>query len=124
MGINIRKKKDKVKYYEVYDKVDNLIGYVLSLKAVGYSGDILLLVGFSLKGEIKGIKILEHQETPGLGANITKDWFQDQFRGKTLDDLKVVKQEDEKYILSVTGATISSEAVTDIIREKVKEFML
>ncbi len=117
------KKQEHVKYYNVYDKADELIGYVLNLKAVGYGGDILLLVGFTLTGEIKGMKILEHQETPGLGASITKEWFQEQYRGKSLENLKVVKQPDEKYILSITGATISSEAVTDIIKKKVMEFL-
>ncbi|RMD52364.1 MAG: FMN-binding protein, partial [Nitrospirae bacterium] len=59
------------------------------------------------------IDVLHHTETPGLGDEIDYDYFKNQFKGKTLKQLKVVKMETKEYIQAITGATISSRAVTE-----------
>ena len=57
--------------------------------------------------------MLEHNETPGLGDNASKPKFRDQFKGKKIDSLEVTKEHsDTKHIQAMTGATISSRAVT------------
>ena len=38
----------------------------------GYSGDISLLAGIRADGSLSGVRVLEHRETPGLGAYITR----------------------------------------------------
>jgi len=81
------------------------------------------------KGErILGIDILESQETPGLGAKIDEDLFKNQFRGKEKFPLKLVKlkKPQEEEIEAITGATISSRAVVNLVNslvEELKEFI-
>ena len=51
-----------------------------------------------------------------------RPWFQQQFSDKalTLAELKVVKQADPKGIVAITGATITSEATTQAVRNAVQ----
>jgi electron transport complex protein RnfG len=63
--------------------------------------------------KVKNIDILHHAETPGLGDEIELDYFKDQFTGKDIDHLKVVKMETTEYIQAITGATISTRAVSE-----------
>ncbi|MEC9487895.1 MAG: RnfABCDGE type electron transport complex subunit G [Halanaerobium sp.] len=94
----------------------------LEVSGSGFQGQIRLMAGFNLSEQrIIGIKILEHLETPGLGARITGD-FKDQFAGKKIfDSYQVVKTEakSNKQIEAISGATISSNAVTSIVMKAV-----
>jgi Predicted NADH:ubiquinone oxidoreductase, subunit RnfG len=83
-----------------------------------------MLVGFDFKGEIKGIKILSQEETPGLGAKIDeikfgekKPWFLQQFEGRLAGEL------DLRDIQAITGATISSKAVLEGVKNSVSDFL-
>ncbi len=96
------------------------IGEVYSITTRGYSGEIKLKVGVDLRGEITGVKILESQETPGLGAKIKGKKFLEQFIGKTKDNLYLKKKKLSGEIDSITGATISSSAIVEAIRERFK----
>ncbi len=87
------------------DKID--AGTAVAVSSQGYSGPIELLVGIGTDKKVKGIKILNQRETPGLGANIIKPAFLSQFIGK---DQKSAL-EPKKDIDAITGATISSRAV-------------
>ena len=68
---------------------------------------------------VKGIEILSHSETPGLGARITESDFTDQFVGLNIDDISLTQ--DGGQIDGLTGATISSQAVVDAVRETAME---
>jgi electron transport complex protein RnfG len=96
------------------------VGSIAKLAPNGYGGEIVVLVGFDAEGLIKGIKILSHAETPGLGANAADISFTDQFLQK-LPPLKVVKtspKDDE--IEAITGATITSAAITESVNAAAK----
>ncbi|MBO8126197.1 MAG: RnfABCDGE type electron transport complex subunit G [Firmicutes bacterium] len=81
----------------------------------GFSGPISLMVSVNLEAEtVRRVVVLEHAETPGLGARIQESWFTQQFAGKALKDPFVVKKDVE----AITGATISSTAVTRGIKEE------
>jgi electron transport complex protein RnfG len=76
--------------------------------STGYGGPIVLLVGVDTKeGKITGLKVLEHQETPGLGSNVAEAGFLSQFLGKSLESPFRVGED----VQAVSGATISSRAV-------------
>lgn len=118
------KSLDGIDYFEALNR-NELIGYCLKAAANGYSGFIRILVGIDLNGMIKGVEVLEHQETPGLGAKIKEikpgektPWFLRQFIGKSARGVAVKKDID-----AITGATISSRAVTDAINVKTNEFL-
>ena len=89
------------------------IGYVVEGFGKGYSSYIDIYVSVDKNFVVKKVKILSHKETPGLGDEILKDYFLDQFEGKTVNNLVVIKGETEDKVEAITGATISSRAVTE-----------
>lgn len=67
--------KDGFEFYRAYSSDSILLGTaVKSTDGNAFSGDLVVLVGFDPKGEILGYEILEHSETPGLGAQAST-WF-------------------------------------------------
>ncbi len=110
-----------VSVLEVYHALigEDRVGYVLRVSVMGYGGEMVLLVGISAQEKkIMGIQVLEHQETPGLGSNITEERFLSQFVSKSLDDPFEIKRD----IQGVTGATISTKAVIRACQEAITYF--
>lgn len=105
------------------DEGDQFYGYAFEIEEVGYGGKIIVLVGIAKDSTVQGIRIISHKETPGLGSQIEKLWFTNQFVGKSIEhDLKVVTAKPaKKYeIQAITGATISSKAVTEAVNTAIK----
>ena len=96
-------------------------GYAFKASGSGYGGDIDIVVGLDNSFGIKGISILSQTETPGVGTKITESSFTDQFKGLSVSDI-ALKSEGGK-IDAITGATISSRAVVDAIKEKIVEII-
>ncbi len=102
---------------------ENPVGYAFKAKGNGFSPDLTIMVGVNPSfSEVIGIEILEQTETPGLGNKIEDDWFKDQFKGLLLEskrDILVVKNkkpdDPRRGIQAISGATISSKAVKDIM---------
>ncbi len=90
-----------------------VIGYIVQSFGKGYSSYINILFSVDNNFVVKKIDILHHAETPGLGDEIALDYFKKRLEGKDLDHLKVVKTESKEYVQAITGATISSRAVTE-----------
>ncbi len=89
------------------------IGYIVEGYGKGYSSYIHVLTSVDKNFILQKISILGHGETPGLGDEIEKDYFLNRFAGKSVDNLVVIKGETEDKIQAITGATISSRAVTE-----------
>lgn len=93
----------------------------------GYGGEIKLLVGIRYNGEIAGVRVLSHKETPGLGDAIEErrsPWIH-QFDGSSLqgpdaDGWKVAR--DGGQFDQLTGATISSRAVVKAVRKALEYY--
>jgi len=83
----------------------------------GYGGTIRLMVGVTADGKVKAIQILEHKETPGLGAKISTAEFRGQFANKDIKKTKWAVKKDGGDIDAITAATISSRAVTQAVKE-------
>lgn len=87
----------------------------------GYSGDIRLLVGIEPDGEVIGVRILEHRETPGLGDKIElkrTDWLR-QFTGKSLGAPPAQAWAADRRggaFDTLSSATITSAAVIEAVR--------
>jgi electron transport complex protein RnfG len=96
-------------------------GYAFIASGSGYGGDIDILIGLDSDFNIKDISILTQTETPGLGARIAESTFTDQFKGLSADE--VALRSDDGMIDAITGATISSKAVVDAVREKMTEII-
>lgn len=82
----------------------------------GYKGDIEIMMGVGPERKITGIEILGHRETPGLGDKIAEKWWEDEFKGKSLEGSKIAVKKDGGEIDQFTGATISPRAVADAVR--------
>ncbi len=128
----------------------NRVACLMSGKFPGFKTFIHVMMALNPDYSMLGFEVIEHEEDPGLGAEIEQDYFKNQFDGKTFEMLKglnVVKEPlppeyqkaleskvDEaeietmmdKYraqdIYALTGATISSKAVTDGLKGIVKKF--
>lgn len=96
------------------------IGYISEGFGKGYSSYINVLTALDRDFVVQKINILHHAETPGLGDEIELDDFKDRYKGKTVDKLVVIKGPTDENIEAITGATISSRAVTESVREGVK----
>ncbi|MEW5746100.1 MAG: FMN-binding protein [Nitrospirota bacterium] len=90
-----------------------VIGYVIQSFGKGYSGYINTFTAVDKEFRVQKIDILGHTETPGLGDEIELDYFKDRLKGKDVDHLKVVKTETAEYVEAISGATISTRAVTE-----------
>ena len=122
-----RVRKTKVEdVSEVTDEKGRMVGYAFIAEGNGYQGPIQMMVGMSADMKtLVGVEVLESQETPGLGAEIAGKRFRGQFDGLSITHpIEYVKNEkpQRKYqIEAITGATISSRAVVNILNKRIAE---
>jgi len=111
--------------YKLFDQEENLIGYGFVASGQGYQGKIKMLVVSDKSLEyLKGIEVVESLETPGLGAKIQEASFKNQFKDlKAAEDMVCVKDSVTRrgQIKAITGATVSSRAVVNILNTRIKE---
>jgi electron transport complex protein RnfG len=98
--------------YQTKDAQGNDLGAAVQSTTGGFGGDLKVLVGFDKEGTILGYTLLEHQETPGLGAKADK-WFQKGEKGDIIgknpqEPLTVSK--DGGQVDAITASTITSRA--------------
>jgi H+/Na+-translocating ferredoxin:NAD+ oxidoreductase subunit G len=86
----------------------------------GYSSYIKMLVSVDHDLRIRDVKILDMNETPGLGDQVLEDVFLDQFKGKALSQIVLIKGETKENIQAVSGATYSSRGVTNGVKDAVQ----
>lgn len=83
-----------------------VIGLCIKQSVKGYSAGLVFMTGVAKDGQtITGISILEHEETPGLGAEATKESFRDNFRGRR------APINDDEMIMVKSGATKTSAGI-------------
>jgi len=116
--------------------------YVVMGKFPGYKNAIHVMVALKPDFSILGLEITAHEEDPGLGGEIEKAYFKNQFRGKPFEELKHLRvttaplAEEHRRVLdadaapvekfqredihAISGATISSAAVAHGVRRLVR----
>ena len=112
----------------VYDATGKKVGIAFKVYPKGYGGVFEVLVGVNLDTIVTGIRPATPaeglKETPGLGSKIIEPWFKKQFIGKKPKEILLKK--DGGTLDAITGATISSRAVTNSVRlgiEKYKKYL-
>ncbi|WP_167957762.1 RnfABCDGE type electron transport complex subunit G [Anaerosporobacter faecicola] len=103
---------------EAYDQSDALVGYVMNVTtANGYGGNITISMGIKIDGTVTGMEILSINETAGLGMKATEGKFKDQFKDKNVDQFAYTKTKatNENEIDALSGATITTKAVTSAV---------
>ncbi|WP_306547133.1 FMN-binding protein [Desulfobulbus sp.] len=127
------------------------VAYLLGGKFPGFKTFINVMLALDQQYTTLGLEVLENEEDPGLGAEIEKDYFKNQFKGRTVDVLKglqvvkeplpdqyrqalegrladadvfrIMEQFKDKNIYALTGATISSRMLTDGLKGMVGKFV-
>jgi electron transport complex protein RnfG len=113
-------KKERVKVYKALSDAGECVGWSFNVSGQGFADKIELVVAVD-KGfeKIAGFNVLTSNETPGFGDQIKSSNFRDQFVGAPAEKLTLVRTGDNRKInseiVSITGATVSSEAVVGII---------
>ncbi len=96
---------------------DIIVGYAVNTYTTeGFSGEIILMSGFSPDGTIINITVLEHKETPGLGTKMAEPLFKDQFNNKNPEEFELRVKKDGGQVDAITAATISSRAFCDAVQ--------
>lgn len=100
--------------HKTEDAEGNFIGAAVESMSMGFSGELKVLVGFDAEGKILGYTVLQHSETPGLGAKADK-WFQKDGKGcivgRKMDASKpLVVNKNGGDIDAITASTITSRA--------------
>lgn len=103
-------------------KSNAVIGAALEASGASYGGPIKILAGVGTDGKITKVKILEHSDTPGLGANAASPTyyvdkpnnltFYGQFAGKSVKEPFEVKND----VVVITASTITSRAVATAVK--------
>lgn len=95
-------------------------GYCVEVAPTGFGGGVDTMVGIGADGTVTGISVISaSSETPGLGANCTTEEFQSQFAGQPADGTVAVGK-DGGSITAITGATITSRAVSEGVNAAAK----
>jgi len=121
-----RGKKAKSTVYKAVSDAGNCVGWVFNASGSGFADKIELVVAVDKDFQkIAGFDILTSNETPGFGDQIKLPRYRSQFAGAPAEELKLVKTGDaekiDSEIVAVTGATVSSEAVVEIINNSITQ---
>lgn len=106
---------------------DKISAVAFEVSAYGYAGPITSIMGIDAEGNVLGVRVLKHAETPGLGDKIEAsrdDWILS-FNGQSLDNTSAkqwhVKKDGGKFD-QFTGATITPRAVVRSVYEGLQTF--
>ena len=131
----IAEDKEAKMVYAGYDDNNELVGLAIEASGIGFADVIKILYGYDPKAQkVIGFYVLESKETPGLGDKIEKDDnFLENFKAldvSLIDDFSALKnevitvkkgaKENPWEIDAITGATISSRAIGDILGASTK----
>ncbi len=111
--------------YYIAEKGGKTVGYIFVTSEKGYGGDDKVMTAVNPNGTVKAVKVLDvSNETPGLGQKTGDKDFYSQYSGLK-SGITVVKNgasKKDNNINAVTGATISSNAVTKAVNEALKQY--
>lgn len=103
--------------FEAIQENGEALGVVVVTEASGYGGTIEVMTGIKLDGEISGVNILSMNETPGMGAKAKESSFLNQYISQSESNMSVNKDGGE--IDAISGATITSRAVTQAVNDAI-----
>lgn len=123
---SITRKKQTVVIYRAMSTADECVGWGFNAVGSGFADKIELVVAVDGSfAKIAGFDVLSSNETPGFGDQIKYDYFRDQFKGAPAETLELVGTgepgEIDSKIVAITGATVSSDAVVEIVSHTVTQ---
>lgn len=117
---SVRGKKEAVEIYKAVSEAGECVGWSFNAAGSGFADRIELVVAVDANFEkIAGFDVLSSNETPGFGDQIKYDYYRNQYKGAPAGELKLVSVGDptkiDSQIVAISGATVSSEAVVEIV---------
>lgn len=114
----------KADIYKAVDGNGNNIGFAYITSGTGFADNIELIIAVDANcGKFLGFEILYANETPGFGDKMKKDEFRNQFKNAPAGVVSLIKAGDHKKIdneiVAITGATVTSTAVTNIFNKSI-----
>ncbi len=122
--------KGKTVETEIKKAVDgdgNIVGWAFVCQGSGFADKIKLVVVVDKQfKKLRGFGVLSSNETPGFGDKLkTEDFFRNQFIGAPAEEFTLSKIGDDKKIdseiVAITGATVTSESVVDILNNFISQ---
>ncbi|MBI9101939.1 MAG: FMN-binding protein [Spirochaetales bacterium] len=110
--------------FRIMDESGRDAGWAVFSSGPGLWGEITAVVGYNATGEeMTGVEFVKQNETPGLGARITEEWFKEQFRSKRPPFIMVPEgtSRGQSEIDSITGATRTSNAVLRLMNSSIEK---
>ena len=121
--LDINGKEQAFVVHHVNDAQGNALGAAVESTTMGFGGDLKVLVGFSGDDKILGYTVLQHAETPGLGAKADV-WFKNgaaptsNIVGRVMDAAKpLTVSKDGGEINAITASTITSRAFLNAVNQ-------
>ena len=109
-------------YFTAYDG-DRVVGYAIVSTSMGFGGALTLMVGVTPDGVVYNTSVLEHSETPGLGAKCNTDAkFMGQWKGFDPSVKKLTVTKDGGDVDAITASTITSRAYTQAVENALNKF--
>ncbi len=106
--------------HKANDAAGTFLGAAIESSALGFGDQVKVLVGFDAKGAVLGYTILQHAETPGLGAKADV-WFQKDGKGniigKNIQEKPLAVTKDGGDIDAITASTITSRAFLKAVNQ-------
>ncbi len=113
--------------HKTQDSHKRPLGVAVESTTLGFGGDLKVLVGFDTEGNITGYTILQHAETPGLGAKADK-WFQEGSKGDIIGKTPAQKplqvKKDGGDVDAITASTITSRAFLKAVNEAYQAYAM
>ena len=98
---------------------NNGVGTIVTSRAKGYGGNVVVMTAFNPDGTIKQIKVTEQAETKGIGSKVVDTpAYWDRYMGQQADDALVLNQD----IDAESGATISSKALLNAVNAAIEAY--
>lgn len=112
--------KEKAVVFEAFANDGQRVGWSFNAHGMGFSGLIELVIAVDRDFQkIMGFNVLTSSETPGFGDQMKNDYYRGQFAGAPAEKLTLVKTGSaatvDTQIVAITGATVTSQAVVNIV---------
>jgi electron transport complex protein RnfG len=123
---SLQGKKEKIEVFRAVSEAGECVGWSFNAAGSGFADKIELVVAVDKDFEkLAGYDVLTSNETPGFGDQIKYDYYKDQFKGAPAERLELIQSGNPKdidaEIVAISGATISSEAVVEIISNSITQ---
>lgn len=117
---SIHGRSTKIEVFKAATEAGECVGWSFNAAGPGFADKIELVVAVDANfDKMAGFDVLSSNETPGFGDQIKNNYFRDQFKGAPAEALKLVSVGEpttiDSQIVAISGATVSSESVVEIV---------